>query len=468
LTFDTERVAARRRPFERLEVHAVRRFLEGGDDEAASMLGALRYCLCFAKLTTVRNPDGSDVDVMGPLAPHAAAMRRLLEPRVTSLGSIWDLSSVMPEAVEQTRRARASLLEHMPIERDALEAEVTTRLLAVASGGGGGAGYVYPGAYALIERAGLVPDLMVGTSIGALVGLFRSRRRRYDFAPLVAAARDLAWTNTFEVLRTEHRYGVPATLRLYLRRAIGRHFLRDDGQAMQMCDLGIPTYTMATGIRVEALKHDLDYYEHLMDETFTGRGIRRGVRGALKAVAVLGEFLSNREALEPVVLGREEGTEDFDALDAAGFSAAIPGVIHYDILRDDKRMHRVLDRLYARRGITRLGEGGIMHNVPARVAWESVADGRFGRRNVFVLALDCFAPNARRIAWLAVQQAVRSANVDADRKFADLYVPFGRTPSPMNLVPSTHDALTAVRWGREEVEPHRPLLKLMMQPLPIL
>lgn len=450
-----------------MDNRAVRLFLKTGDDDARPVLETVRYALNFAKLSVVDNDEGP-VELMGPLDRHANELVDLLGPRLKEASSIWELSRVLPDVVSRTRRARESVLQTLPVSREALEAEVTTRQLVIASGGGGGAGYVYPGSYEAVERLGIVPALMVGTSIGSLMSLFRTRRRIWDFAPLVGAARDLSWTNTFSVLEMENRYGLPASLRLYLRRAIGKYFRREDGQTMRLSDMEIPLYVMATGIRVDVLKHDLDYYEHLMDETFTGRGIRRGVRGGLKAVAVLREFLATPEALKGVVLGRDEGTEDFDALDAAGFSAAIPGVIHYDVIRDDPRMHRVLDTLYARMGVTRLGEGGMVSNVPAKVAWEAAASGRLGQRNVFVLSLDCFAPNPRRIAWLPFQQAIRTANVEADRRFTDSYITYARTLSPMNLVPSTKDALTAVRWGRDAMTGEAPFIGEMMRELPVL
>lgn len=466
--FDTARWAERRRPFDRLEGRVVRLGLDKPDADARPVVQALRYALSFARLTLVRNRDGLDVDLSGPLGPHAQWVRETLEPRITAADNVWALSRELPEVVRRTRLARASVLEHLPLDRASLEAEVTTRLLAVASGGGGGAGYVYPGAYDLLERSGLIPDLMTGTSIGSLMSLFRARRRRYDFAALVAAARRLSWSGVFQVLETANRYGLPATLRLRLRTALGTLFLREDGEPMRLSDAEIPLYVVSTGITVDGLKHDLAYYEHLLDDDVRRSGVRAGLQGSLKAIGVLREFLGRPDALRLIALGRDEGTEDFDMLDASGFSSAVPGVIHYDVLRDDPRMHRILDHLYASHGITRLGEGGLTSNVPARVAWEAVVSGRLGRRNVFVLALDCFSPNPRRLAWFPMQQAVRTANVDADRRFADLYVPFSRTLSPMNLVPPVRDAMDAIRWGREEMRVHMPFVRAMCEPIDVL
>ncbi|MEQ1565247.1 MAG: patatin-like phospholipase family protein [Myxococcota bacterium] len=457
-----------RRPFERMEAAVVRLHLARPEPEARPVVDALRYALSFAKLTTVRSRDGADVEVKGLLGPHARWVKDTLGPRLDKADSVWTASRELPEVLRRTRLARASLLEHLPLDRASLESEVTTRLLVVASGGGGGAGYVYPGAYEQLERRGLCPDLMVGTSIGSLMSMFRARRKRYDFAPLVAAARRLSWGGVFQMLETANRYGLPATLRLRLRTALGSLFLREDGQPMRFSDCEIPLVVVVTGITVDAMKHDLDFYEHLLDDDVRRSGVSAGVKGSLKALRILREFLARPDALRCIGLGREPGTEEFDVLDAAGFSSAVPAVIHYDVLRDDPRMHRVLDQLYAQYGITRLGEGGLTSNVPARIAWETAASGRLGRRNALVVALDCFAPNPRRIAWFPMQQAVRSANVEADRQFADVYLPYARTLSPLNLVPSIRDAMTAMRWGREEMEPHMPFVERMCEPVPVL
>lgn len=466
--FDPERWAARRRAFDTLEARMVRMRLQDADEDVAPIADALRYVLSFARLTSVRNRDGEEVDVSGINHLFALQVEEAATRALDGAEDLWEVGRALPELVEATRRARAAVLQRLAIDRDALEAEVTTRLLAVVSGGGGGAGYVYPGAFETLERHGLIPDLMVGTSIGALMSMFRSRRRRYDPAPMVAAARSLTWSSVFRVFEAENRYGLPATLRLYLRAALGELFQRPDGDPVCLSDMEIPLYVVATGITVDALKHDLDYYEHLLQPEVQRGSLRSGVRGVIKTIAILREFLARRDALEEVVLGRTPGTEDFDVLDAAGFSAAIPGVIHYDVVRPDARMHRLLDHLYATHGITRLGEGGMVANVPARVAWETCVGGLLGRRNCFVLALDCFAPGASSLAWYPLQQLVRSSNVDLHRAYADLYVDFPRTLSPMNLVPPLRDVFLAMRWGRSRLEPHMPFIREMMKPLPVL
>jgi predicted acylesterase/phospholipase RssA len=456
-----------RRPLERLEGTLVRRALAANDPSVWPYVEQLRYVLSFSRLTAVRNPDGQDIHLQGPLSAHAGIVREALAHRLASGVPLREAVRAAQPLVDRTRRTRASVLEHMQVSRDALEDEITTRQLVVASGGGGGAGYVYPGAYDMLDRDGFEPSLLVGTSIGALMGMFRARRRHFDLAALVAAARALSWGNIFRVLETESRYGLPATLRLYLRNALGALFKVGD-RSMWLSDTELPLYVVVTGLTVDALKHDLNYYETLIaDDIRTTRTMR--ARSGVKAMALLREFLSNRNALREIVLGRDAGTEHFDVLDAAGFSAAIPGAIHYDVIRDDPRMRHILDTLYATQGITRLGEGGMVSNVPARIGWEAATSGSLnGKRNVFVVALDCFAPSPKRIAWFPFQQAVKQANVLSDRQFADLYVAFPKTLSPLNLVPKLPDAMRAIRWGRETMDAHMPFVRAMMAPIPVL
>ena len=466
--FDTRRVFDRRRPWDDLEKQVVRRHLAHRDTVPDKLVDAIRYVISLARLTTVRNEQGEDVDVDDITGPYAAGLFRRLSAEIENARDLWDVVRHLPEFVQDARVVRGRILAERPIGRDRLEREITTRHLVVATGGGG-AGYVYIGAYAMLDRHDLVPSLLVGTSIGALTAVFRSRRRHFDLAPVVAATKELAWGDVLRVLEVEARYGLPATLRMYLRSALGRLFLREDGSPLALSDLEIPTYVIATGITVDALKHDLDYYEHFLDQDVGGRtSTRARLRGITRTAGILREFLARPDALVEMVLGQTPGTEDFDAMDAVGFSAAVPGVLHYDVLRDDDRMRRLLDDLYASYGITRLGEGGLVSNVPARAGWKGAVRGDLDVRQPFVLALDCFAPNPRRPLWLPVQQLVRSGNVDRDRLYADLYLPMPKTLSPLNVVPALRDAMNATEWGREALSPHMPFIKEMVRPIAIL
>ena len=465
---NSDRLTARRRPLDALEAELVRRWVAKPSIATRGQLEQLRYVLSFARLTQVRTTAGVDVDVTGINHLHALHVQEVVEQRIHESGPFPVLKS-LDDLVARTARARRAVLDHLPLDRDSLEEEVCTRVLAVACGGGGGAGYVYPGVFESLERHGMTPGLVTGTSIGSLMAMFRCRLKRYDPAPMIAAARSLSWGKVFRVMESQSRYGLPATLRLYLQHALGHLFRHPEGRSLRLSDMGIPLYVVATGITVDALKHDVDYYDHLIQRDQVRLGGRSfSLRSVVKTLNILREFLANTDALRTVVLGRTPGTEDFDVLDAAGFSAAIPGVIHYDVIREDPHMHRFLDRLYADWGISRLGEGGMVSNVPARIAWEGVVGGDVGRRNAFVLALDCFAPNRRSLAWFPLQQLVKTNNVDADRLYADTYVTFKRTPSPVSLVPTLEGVFRAMSWGGEGLEPHLPFVQEMMRRLPVL
>ncbi|NOY26398.1 MAG: patatin-like phospholipase family protein, partial [Oligoflexia bacterium] len=452
-----------RRPLDELELAVVRRDLARPGEVSAELVDALRYVLSFGRLTEVRNIDGEDIDLTEQLAPHRWRVLEALRP---SLGkdarddSLWGAIRQLPALVEATRLQRSRVLEGCTLDRDSLEAEITTRQLVVAAGGGGGAGYGYAGAFTLLHRKGLQPELLAGTSIGSLMCLFRARRRIFDGAPMFAAARRLSWQRVFRVLDADSRYGIPATLRLYLRAAIGSLLRDPSGQPLTFQTTEIPLLIVATGITVDALKHDLGWYERFMDDAVEpGVVLRRSRLARLsRLVGIFREFIDQPELLHEVVFGADPLTMTADCLDAAGFSSAVPGVIHYDIYRDDERMKRLLDQLYGRYGITRLTEGGVVNNLPARPAYAEVMRGRITRRNPFILAMDCFAPSARGLAWLPLQQVARP-NVRANLPYAHLYFALGRKLSPINLVPSVDQIFAAMRWTMEELEPRIPFIQ---------
>ena len=459
-----------RGPVERLEAAVVQRDLAQPGSVGADVLAELRYVLSFAKMTVVRNEAGEDVDVAEHLAPHRWRVVEGLKPHLEEGGEgLAAAVRAMGPLVAATRKRRSRLLDSFALDRDSLEAEVTTRQLVVVTGGGGGSGYGYSGAFTLLNRRGLQPQLVAGTSIGALMGVFRARTRIFDLAPMVAAAESLSWAKVFRALDLDSRYGLPATLRLYLRAAIGNLFEREDGTAMTLDDLELPMLVVVTGITVDGLKHDLDYYEHFMDDlTGPARVFRRSRLARVSRIAgIFKEMMSAPENLREIVFGSDEATKAADVIDTVGFSCAIPGLIHYDIYREDERMRRLLDTLYGSTGITRLLEGGVVNNLPCRPAYAEVMSGRLGRRNPFVFAMDCFAPRARSPIFLPVQQLVRT-NVTRNTPYAHLVFNLRRRLNPLNLVPKMTDITKAMNWTIEELEPDMHFMERMCEEIPVL
>lgn len=455
-----------RQPFEDLETRLVRLALERPGELHDDAVDALRYVIRFAKLNLVRNVHGDDVDVSDRVRPLARRVLERLGPAILDERDLWMAMRGAPELLRDVRDQERRMAQNSALDPASLHAEVCTRPLVVACSGGGGSGYGYAGAWTLLHRRGLQPEMIAGTSIGALMSLFRARRRVYDGVPLIEASKRLAWDTVFRVLDMDSRYGIPATLRLYLRAAIGSLFETPDGRPLRFSDLEIPLLVCTTGIGVEAFKYDMKYYEHFMDDA-VAPGTRPGVgriRQMAQVATIFRDLMSTPDALREVMFGGDPATYEADILDAAGFSASIPGLIHYDVLRDDRRMKSLLDDLYSRYGITRLSEGGLVNNLPARPLWNEVQTGRIGRRNAFVLALDCFSPRLRYPLFYTIQQGVRP-NVNRNIPYANLYFPMQRVLSPLNLVPALPDVTNAMRWTMEELAVEMPFIERMCTPI---
>ena len=99
----------------------------------------------------------------------------------------------------------------------------------------------------------------------------------------------------------------------------------------------------------------------------------------------------SRQVLVPLFLGADPETRRLAALDAAGFSAAIPGVLSYDLAPDDAEGARILEPVFARHSLSGLVDGALSTLIPARYAWEAIEAGRIGTRHTAILALDAIA-----------------------------------------------------------------------------
>ena len=459
------------RPFEEAELALVRSVVSSPawlseEDEAA-----LRYALNLAKLGRVRAPDGTDVDLEPVLAPFRDDVAAIGLPPLLREGGPDEAATlrIVPNLAAHARawRARAALAAQGRLLPGAIDREVCEKALVLVCGGGGGVAWSYLGAFALLEQYGLVPRLLAGTSMGAVLLLFRARRPRWNPDDVAETLRGLSFKTIFRFLQTESRYGLPAPMRLYLRAAIGDFLEGPDGHPLTLAQLAIPLVVAVTGIRKGALPRDPSYYEHLLD--LHGREPRPSaiVRVASQVFDAIGELVAQRDRLARIYLGGDEETRAFDAIDAVGFSSALPGVIHYDVVRDDERMHALLGALLERHDVARLVDGSLVDNLPAREAWATVQRGAVGTRNAFVLALETFGPKLTQPLWLGLAQ-IAAPNVARNRPFAHLFRSFQRVLSPLEVVPDEDAVQRAVRMGKAELHPDMALVARMCRRFPAL
>lgn len=430
---------------------------------------AVRTAIALSRLHHIR-VDGVDVDVEPAVLSLREETSKLLEVAGVRPGGVPAAEKLRPVATilrDLAVRTQEALYEQCTgkVPREILDAEVRTRKLVVAAGGGGGGGYIYLGAFKLLEECGYPPALIAGTSIGALLGLARARRLQFDPAEVLNLLRTLSWPKLFHLLSMESRYGLPAAMRLYLRAATGAFFDGDDGNPLKLADLPIPLIVATSGIRAGVLPRPMEYYERLLDGVLDLPSPVRMARTIPQIISAILELVQISERLDPIYLGLEPGTELLDAIDAVGFSSALPGIVHYDVVRQDERTHALLGELFARRDLFRLADGGFVDNVPARAAWRAVQEGRIGTRNAFVLAWDGFAPRLTTPAWLAIQQLVQ-VQVQKSCEVAHLYVPFTGTLAPLNVLPRVSAAIRMIERGKQELSRELPFLTRMMEPLP--
>ncbi len=437
--------------------------------------GRLRYALSLARLTDVRASDGRDVDLADLLRPLRTRLTETLSPLLLDRRGVVnrpEIGSLLPILTELAREHRDRLKEETRdlIAWEDIDAEIRNKILVLACGGGGGSGYVYLGAFQTLEDRGITPSLISGTSIGGILGAFRARSLSFNIGDVPRVFRTLAWGGLFKPSNSRGNYGLPGPLRLDLRDGIGRFFRGDGSDYARLKDLPIPLIVMATGIRQGELPHEPEWYEHRLDleasalgkRRFGARWARDVVRGLWRAVSDLAQ---RPGALRSLVLGADGVTRSYDVLDAIGFSAAVPGVIHYDLHSGSKRMAGLLDQLFEQRQLLRLTDGALVDNVPARAAWRAVQSGRLGRRNALVLAMDAFAPKLTQPMWIPLQRMARP-NVLRSIRYAHIIKTFTRTLSPLEVVPPPERLQKAIQWGREELAHEMPLVERLLAPLP--
>jgi hypothetical protein len=341
-----------------------------------------------------------------------------------------------------------------------LEAELCRRQLVLVAGGGGGAGFVYIGALARLQAAGIAPGYVVGSSIGALLGAFVARDARPDYPALLAFAKSLTAGGIFAPPRVLATHSMPGLFRLHLA-ALEREFACAGGAPRTLRDLAIPYEAVVGGIRARVY----DRIPALLRSPRSEGGKRMSEQIAERMWQLTTLITPN--LIDEIVLGRDEETAAFEVVEAIGYSAAIPGVLQFDPQQRSERMRGLIAALAARRQLAAIVDGGVANNVPAKIAWRGVRAGRIGTRNAYYLAFDCFRPQAdRRHVWLwPVTQAVQ-LQMPANRPYFDWLMQFKPTLSPVNLLPSPQELDQAWEWGWQQMEVVLPLVAKALEPIP--
>jgi predicted acylesterase/phospholipase RssA len=432
-----------------------------------------RYALALAQLDLFRTPEGHDVSLSEDVDALRRWMIEAIVPLVPDDGEpeISTLREIAPVLALRVERARSQLLErHInDFGPEHLDEEVRHKRLVLVLGGGGGAGLVHLGTFALFKELGATPDLIVGSSMGSVMGLLRALDRSYDpVSTALSLPKSLTYNEIFRPFTGYSRFGFPGAFHMNLLR-VGRQIFQELlGQpTIPFSALPIKLEVVTCGIR---RGYEVDDEEYRQDEaaeptSLSPLDVTRKLRLFFKAVRQLSK---NARFLTQVIFGRDEVTRDFPVLEAVGFSCAVPGLLHYDIFHDDPKTIEPLEEVFERNRLLRLCDGGVINNVPSQVAWESVQAGSIGYRNALIAAFDGFAPvtRGRNLIWIPIQQIARPA-VLANRPYSDFHKTFRNPPNPLQVLVNSYSRLKSiVSSARSELDEDQAYLERALEPLP--
>ncbi|WP_191498979.1 patatin-like phospholipase family protein [Mycobacterium simulans] len=465
---------------QKMENRLVRQHLANPDVLSGEDLRQLRYILNFARLTDFEpgaaGPGGTrgrgDISVGAEVAPWRSRVTDTLygplreEPDpVTALKAARDVLAGL--AADQDDQRRVLIERHgndfSPAE---LDAEVGYKKLVTILGGGGGAGFVYIGGIQRLLEVGRLPDYMIGASFGSIIGSLVARELPVPIEEYVQWAKTVSYRAILGPERLRRRHGLAGLFALRFDQFALAMLSRADGERMRMSDLAIPFDIVVAGVRRQpyaALPSRFRRPElaalQLRSLPFRPIGIGPVVGARMWQVAA---FIDLR-VVKPIIVTGDDPDFDFDVVDAASFSSAIPGVLHHET--SDPRMVPLLDDLCADREIAAIVDGGAASNVPIELAWKRVRDGKLGSRNACYLAFDCFHPQwDSRHMWLApITQAIQ-LQMMRNLPYADHLVRFEPTLSAINLAPSVAAIDRACEWGRNSVDTAIPVTTALLQP----
>ncbi len=455
------------RPFRRGEIALARRAVDDPMFMLPRDLETLRYAIRLAQISSIGAETDALIDRIGSFRLRLLQLLAPVLPTDSDRIDARDLHALLPKVVRLVDEARADVLRAELADEAALDAEIAHKRLVLVLGGAAGSGYVFLGALVRLEALGLRPAYQVGCSVGALLGVIRGRRRAFDLEEVFDDIRRLRATAVFRPARLVARFGLPAALRLDLHRALDPLFTRGDGVALRLRDLEIPTDVLATGLGPGALLNTSGDFARMVDAELSGAEALRELPGTVlaRAVSSLVALAMSRRTLVPVFFGADAATAELPALDAAGFSAAIPALLQYDPPDDDAHAIAILQAIFDAHRLTALVDGSLASIVPARYAWESIEAGRIGTHNTAIVALDALASSGGANAIFTPALRALAGTAHRDKPFWDLHVAFRRPPPLLELFPTEARLRAATRHGEREFEPTARLLRALLAEL---
>jgi len=454
-----------------LELEVVRMLSEDGSFMSPDDAASLRWALSLARISKIRvdkDRPNRDVTIGHASDRYRAELFGLLTSAQNPFGLLdkEKLKSVVNSIGLLAKHERGELLSlfSQTLPKSALDEATRRRPLVLTLSGGGGTSYVFVGAFQAMEESGLVPSVITGSSMGAILGAYRARTKNFSFEGLDALVEKTSWGKIAQPYNGPSRFGIPATFRLYLRDIVGHEFEKD-GEFLRLDDLAIPLRVCVAGLSSTSAPRaeELEKYAHLLDPGKSSEQKNQEKKNKSIISAII-EFA--QKPLKAVYLGGDELTKDFDVLDAIGFSAAIPGVFHYDILRNDPRMVSLVTHLLEREGIVRIIDGGFVDNLPAREGIRAIKDGCADGYDPFVMSLDGFAPGLNRHIFFYPLMRFAVENSRDGHNVSHLSIIFKNVLSPIHLVPNRETLHYAIKHGYSEFAPHLPFIRKMVGPIP--
>jgi predicted acylesterase/phospholipase RssA len=465
---------------QRMERALVRAFLEAPGVLTDEELRRLRYVIGFARLTVFEPGTANggergrgDVDLTDELAPWREVVVRALTGPLRVETDPEQRQVLAREAYrgleeEQDLRRKELVERHRgSFSATELDAEVGYKSLVLVLGGGGGAGFVYLGAVQQLLKAGKVPDYIIGSSIGAVLGSVLAREVPVPMDDYVEFAKSITYRALLGPEPARRRHGLVSVLSLRFDVFAAPMFERPDGLPMRMDDLAIPYDAVVAGVHQQLFSKLPARFRRQELATVRLRSLPHVPIGIGPAMASrlwqAASFIDSR-IVKPLVIGGDEMTGQFNVADAASFSAAIPGVLHHET--KDPRMVPLLDAWMAERKVAALVDGGAASNVPVELAWRRVQEGRIGTRNAMYLALDCFHPQwDPRHLWLTPITRAVQVQMVRNAPYADHLERMAPTLSPTNLAPAAAAFDLSVEWGNASMVPVMPFVEKMTEPI---